>query len=131
MSTSCAFGGFRVPSFIVCQPHTCKRSRAESAAIFCSQLCCLASVGLSWVMVGALAAKWESLRRVRNRFHKGQDWVKFPPIPDDNQKEGTEPNSVSTVAVGLNAPALYLMAEHYGVYGGKKIPVKKVEKEVH
>ena len=77
------------------------------------------------VCSGALATKWESLRRVRNRFSKGEPWVKFPPPLDEKE----DPTKVSTAAVGLNAPSLLCMAEHFAVYGGKKIRIKKLQRE--
>ena len=78
------------------------------------------------MVAGALAVKWESVRRVRNRFAQGEPWVKFPP-PVDEKDDGTK---VSTAAVGMNAPSLLCMVEHFAVHGGKRIRIKKLEKEV-
>ena len=33
------------------------------------------------MVTGALAEKWEALRRVRNRFARGRPWIRFPPPP--------------------------------------------------
>ena len=75
------------------------------------------------MVAGALATKWEALPRVRNRFSNGEAWVKFAPLLDEKQ-------DATAVAVGLNAPALLCMAEHFQVHGGKKIRIKKLQKEV-
>ena len=60
---------------------------------------------------GVLATKWEALRRVRNRFKQGVEWIKFPETyekekkkNDDDDDDCNEPHKVSTGALGLKRP---------------------------
>ena len=67
-----------------------------------------------------LAPRWERIARVRNRFRKGNPWLRFP-----TDEEG-EPIVLCTKSLGLNHEVLTVYLTNIGM---KTMNIKPLERE--
>ena len=67
-----------------------------------------------------LAPRWERIARVRNRFRKGNPWLRFP------SDEDGEPIVLCTKSLGLNHEVL---TTYFTSFGLKTMKIKPLERE--
>lgn len=69
-----------------------------------------------------LAPRWERIARVRNRFRKGNPWLRFP------SDEDGEPIVLCTKSLGLNHEVL---TTYFTSFGLKSMNIKPLQREVN